>query len=152
MDDNEAQIKGWPAAVLGVLVVLGGGAYLVAFPGFLHSRERRAIIQKLEDERASELASSVEALKKDVTNQAQLNATLQKGRESLKKIELASATVRPRGLSWGKRVKVQYTVGGEKPKKDGGVRYFRVTNRRGGGGTRSYHVYDISKKRFESWW
>ena len=115
-EDGELQIKGWPAALLAVVIVLGGGGYLLVLPGQLHHRERKAIIEHIQDERNVELAAAVEMLKKNPHDKQNPDNAVAVGEEYLKKIKIVSATVPPRGLSSGKKVKITYTVGGKKPK------------------------------------
>ncbi|MBT7162337.1 MAG: hypothetical protein HN904_06125 [Victivallales bacterium] len=151
MDNGKVQITGWPAAILVALLVLGGGGYLVAIPGRLHQRERKAIIEHIRDERSAGLAESVDKLKEDVNNSEQVAKTLALANDSLQEIKIVSEFVPPRRLSLGKRVKIEYTVAGKKP-KDGGFRYFRIRRIEARSGSKSYRVRELTKQRYESWW
>jgi hypothetical protein len=93
----------------------------------------------------------VDKLKEDVQNSEQVAKTLALAEKSLREIKIVSESVRPRGLSFGKRVKIEYTVAGEKP-ENGGCRYFRIRRIEARSGSRSYRVREISRQRYESWW
>ncbi len=131
MSEMKFNFKGPVGAVIGILIIAGIFYYKYFMPFSPTTRDKKAIIEKIEQLRIADMArissTGVKFYKK--TGKVVDNT---KDIESLSGKIVITDIQGKRGFTSGIKIKVSYTVGGKTPKGDGGILFFKLYRRKRG--------------------
>lgn len=157
MAEAKFEIKGWPGAII-ALILIGIFVYVSFFkPRTLDKNEKKVIKQQLEYTRLGDISKISEKVLSG--ERLPTESEIKKIKDSAGEIKITSFKIN-KGIIGRKKVKVEYTLNGKIPEDDQGIRYFsiskdhedegnlvRLTNRK-----RRVWVTEIDAKSYNRWW
>ena len=151
MAEMKFNFKGPVGIVIGIVVV-GVIAYVQFFmPLSVSSKDKKAILKKLELIRLTRMSKTSTATMKQYKNTGKFKNDLSQLEElsgNIKIVEVKGT----KSLFSGNKIRVVYTIGGKTSKIDGGVLYFRIYHRkkRKSSHRKRVELTQITKASYES--
>ena len=131
MSEMKFNVNGPIGAVLGILIVGGILYYKYFMPFSPTTRDKKAILEKIEELRIADMARISKA-------GVDLHKNTGKVVDNTKDIVDLSGKIvitdiqGKRGFTSGIKIKVTYTIGGKTPKSDAGILFFKLYRRKRG--------------------
>jgi len=129
MPEMNFKIKGPVGAVIGGIVICVFIYVQFFMPFSLTSREKKIVLQELENMRVAEMLQTSSANMKRYKETGQYRDDSKEIKALSGKIEITSIEGK-KSLFYGSKMKVTYTIDGKTPKGDGGVLFFKVYRRK----------------------
>jgi len=129
MSEMRLNVKGPIGAVIAVIVISAVGYFHFFVPFKPTSRDKKAILEKIESLRLAEMSQISGVNVKQYKETGRFRDDSKEIKDLSGKIEITEIQGK-KGFISGTKIKVIYTIGGKTPKGDGGVLCFKLYRRK----------------------